>query len=106
MFDITKIQSLITENWRIISIGVAVLSYFGWDKAKALLGNIKVPQLGKTPVVVDHKSIEAADIAAISLLRDRAVASKNETLLKEIKNVSGQFFDLHCDPNRVNNKSI
>lgn len=111
MFDMSNIQNFLTENWRIVSIGAAILSYFGWDKGKALLGKIKMPSITKSSdkslAVASPKEIEAADVAAIARLRDRAVESKNDELLKEIKDVSAQFFDLHCDPNRVNsNKSI
>lgn len=107
MFDLTNIQGFLTDNWRSLSIGAAVLSYFGWDKGKALLGKIKLSTLKTSEAITDPKAIEAADTAAIALLRDRAVESKNDALLKEIKDVSAQFFDLHCGPTRTNvNKSI
>ena len=114
MLNMSDVLNLVTENWRIVAIGAAILSYFGYDKAKALFSTIKLPKLptftsSPKPVVadvVDYKAVEAADVAAIALLRDRAVKSKNEALLKEIKDVSAQFFDLHCDPTRINNKSI
>ena len=103
----SNVLNLIIENWRIVAIGAAILSYFGYDKAKALFSTIKLPKLPKLPTltispkpvvadVVDYKAVEAADVAAIALLRDRAVKSKNDALLKEIKDVSAQFFDLHC----------
>ena len=108
----SNVLNLITENWRIVAIGAAILSYFGYDKVVALFSAIKLPILSKpkVPIAVDqtdYKAIEAADVAAIALLRDRAVKSKNETLLKEIKDVSAQFFDLHCirDADAVSRKS-
>lgn len=105
----SEVLSILQENWRIVAIGLCVLSYFGWDKAKALLGKIKMPSIKKTVKSVtseDLKAIETADIAAIARLRNRAIEYKNEALLKEIKNVAAQFFDLHCDLNRIDNKSI
>ena len=105
MLDMSNVLNLVTENWRIVAIAAAVLCYFGWDKAKALVGKIKLP-ISTKESTKNHKAIEEADVAAIARLRDRAIEYNNEALLKDIKNVSSQFFDLHCNPTRINGKSV
>lgn len=91
----------LTENWKYVVGGASILGYLGWDKGKAVLLNLlnKVKSLKSGPVSISPEQssaeIEAADIAAISHLRNRAVEAKDEKLLAEIKSIAAKFFDIH-----------
>lgn len=93
----------VTEHWRTVGVVVALLGFFGWDKAKSVISKIKVPTLPsiKTSWVLDNKKLEATDVAAIAHLRNRAVGIKDEALLAEIKSIASKFFDLHCSKNKT-----
>ena len=94
----------LTENWKYVAGATTVLGYLGWDKAKIALLKVaeKLKSMKSKPAipvaeyVVNVKADnEAADVAAISHLRNRAVEAKDEELLVEIKSIAAKFFDIH-----------
>lgn len=93
-------KELLVENWQLIAGAAGISAVLGWDKIKAGVKKIKMPTLKSKTVSVNY---EQEDIKALAHLRARAVAVKDEELLKEIKSVAAKFFDIHSNDNAANN---
>lgn len=107
MPDYNQIVQLFVENWQLIFGATGIAGALFFDKIKAALAKINLSAVKsilpkKKVAVVDFKAVEAKDIEAIAHLRDRAVASGDETLLQEIKSVASKFFDMHTKKGNTN----
>lgn len=95
-----SVKELLVENWQLIVGAAGISVVLAWDKIKAGFGKIKLPSFKSKAVSVNY---EQEDIKALAHLRARAVAVKDEELLKEIKSVAAKFFDIHSNDNAANN---
>ena len=86
--------------WRELTFGGVTVAVLFGNKLKTWVGSVKLPALSglftsKSKDTQNKKDVESEDIACIAHLRDRAVESKDEVLLQEIKSVANKFFDMH-----------
>jgi hypothetical protein len=107
MPDYNEIIKSIVDNWQLALGATGIVGALFFDKIKANLAKINFSAvksiLPKRKVTAkDSKAVEARDIEAIAHLRDRAVASGDETLLQEIKSVASKFFDMHSKKGNTN----
>lgn len=95
-----SVTELFVENWQLVAGAVVISTVLAWDKIKAGVKKIKLPSFKSKAANVNY---EQEDIKALAHLRARAVAVKDEELLKEIKSVAAKFFDIHSNDNASNN---
>lgn len=86
--------------WRELTFGGVTVAVLFGNKLKTWVGSVKLPALSglfasKSKDTQNKKDVEAKDIECIAHLRDRAVESKDDVLLQEIKSVANKFFDMH-----------
>jgi hypothetical protein len=94
-----SVKELLVDNWQAIAGAAGITVVLAWDKIKAGVKKIKMPSFKSKSVSVNY---EQEDIKALAHLRARAVAVKDEELLKEIKSVAAKFFDIHSNDNNTN----
>jgi hypothetical protein len=107
MPDFNEIIKGVVDNWQIALGATGIVGALFFDKIRAALSKINFSAVKsilpkKKVTAVDSKAVEARDIEAIAHLRDRAVASGDETLLQEIKSVASKFFDMHSKKGNTN----
>lgn len=107
MPDYNQLVQGIVDYWQLIFGVAGITGALFFDKIKAAFAKINISAIKsilpkKKVAVEDTKAVEARDIEAIAHLRDRAVASGDETLLQEIKSVASKFFDMHSKKGNTN----
>lgn len=100
---IEKLYEMLVEYKFGVAMGLVPVVLF-WDRLKAILNTVKdkavstvKSTVGKTVggVRSNAASQEDADQAAIRHLRNRAAESKDEELIKLIKEIDTKFYDIH-----------
>jgi len=79
------------QYWKFGVIGLIVLYFIG----KIAYTKLSTIKLSSPSVNLDD--LELQDQKAMAHLRNRAIAFKNDELIKEIKEVHAKFYDIHCE---------
>jgi hypothetical protein len=98
---IEKLYEMLVEYKFGVAMGLVPVVLF-WDRLVAALKKAKdavvstaKSTIGKTTGKPNMASVEDSDQAAIRHLRNRAAESKDEELIKLIKEIDTKFYDIH-----------